>query len=154
VVEYADVMVACFPGIKTEQLHRVMEKSDLGSPETVIIHVCTNDLRTTRILEFVMGERHALVDTAKRKLSNCRLIFSGFLRRRDVSWRRIGGLNDRYDWVTNALGLTSAVPNSWIEEGDFARDGLNLNGRRKRRLGQIYSIVIRLDVGGSAGSKM
>ena len=52
--EHADVMVECFPGIKTEQLHRVIEKTDLGSPETVIIHVGTNDLRTTRNIDFVM----------------------------------------------------------------------------------------------------
>ena len=37
--EHADVMVECFLGIKTEQLQRVIEKTDLGSPETVIIHV-------------------------------------------------------------------------------------------------------------------
>jgi len=54
--EHADMTVECFPGIKTEQLHRVAEKMDLGSPETVIIHVCTNDMRTTRNLDFVMGE--------------------------------------------------------------------------------------------------
>ena len=41
--EHADTMVNCFSGIKTEQLHRVIEKTDLGSPETVIIHVGTND---------------------------------------------------------------------------------------------------------------
>ena len=35
--EHADMMVECFPGIKTEQLHGVIEKRDLGSPETVII---------------------------------------------------------------------------------------------------------------------
>ena len=39
--EHADMMVECFPGIKTEHLHRVIEKRDLGSPETVIIHVGT-----------------------------------------------------------------------------------------------------------------
>jgi hypothetical protein len=54
--EHADMMVECFPGIKNEQLHRVTEKRDLGSPETVIIHVGTNDLRTARNLGFVMGE--------------------------------------------------------------------------------------------------
>jgi hypothetical protein len=41
----------------------------------------------------------------------------------------LGELNDRYDWVANALGLIFVDPNSWIEDGDFARDGLNLNGR-------------------------
>ena len=47
--ERAEMMVERFPGIKTEQLHGVIEKTDLGSPETVIIHVGTNDWRTTEI---------------------------------------------------------------------------------------------------------
>ena len=34
---HADMTVECFPGIETEQLHRVIEQRDLGSPETVII---------------------------------------------------------------------------------------------------------------------
>ena len=71
------------------------------------------------------------------------------LRRSDVSWRRTGALNGRLDWVANAL----VDPNSWIEDGDFVRDGLHLNGRGKRRLGQLYARVSGLDVGGSAGSK-
>ena len=61
-----------------------------------------------------------------------------------MSWRRIGALNDRFDWVANALGLTFV---------DFARDGLHLNGRGERRLGQLYARVCGLDVGGSAESK-
>ena len=119
-------------GRKTEQLHRVMEKRNLVSPDTIIIHVGTNVLKTTRNLDFVMGEVYALVSTAKKKLPNCRLVLSGVLRRRDVSWRRIGALNDRFDNVANALGLTFVDSNSWIEDGDFARDGLHLNGRGKR----------------------
>ena len=79
--EHADMMVECFPGIKTEQLHRMIEKADLGSPETVIIHVGTNDLRKTRNLDYVMGELYALVTTANRKFSNCRLVLTGVLRR-------------------------------------------------------------------------
>ena len=131
--EHADMMVECFPGIKTEQLlHRVTETRDLGSPETIIIHVGTDDLRTTRNLDFVMGEVHALVAAAKRKLPNCRLVLSGVLGCTDASWRCTGTLNDRFDCVTNALGLTFVDPNSWIEDGDFVRDGLHLNGRGKR----------------------
>jgi len=151
--EHEDMKVECFPGIKTEQLHRVMDKRDLVSPETVIIHVGTNDLRAMKNLDFVMGEVYALLSMAKKKLPNCRLVLSGVLRRRDVSWRRIGALNDRFDWVANALGLTFVDKNSWIEDGDFARNGLHLNGRGKRRLGQLYARVSGLDVGGSAESK-
>ena len=60
-----------------------MEKRDLVSPDTVIIHVGTNDLRTTRNLDIVMGEVYALVSTAKKKLPNCRLVLSGVLK----TWR-------------------------------------------------------------------
>ena len=34
--EHADMKVECFPGIKTEQLHRVMEKRDLVSPDRLL----------------------------------------------------------------------------------------------------------------------
>ena len=97
---------------------------------------------------------YALAATVKKKLPNCKLVLSGVLRRRDTSWRRIGELIDRLDWVANALGLTFVDPNRWIEDGDFARDGLHLNGRGKTRLGQLYARVSGLDVGGSTGSKM
>jgi hypothetical protein len=135
--EHTDMMVECFPGIKTEQLRRVIEKRDLGSPETVVIHVGTNDLRTMRNLDFVMGEVYALVATVKNKCPYCRLVLSGVLRRREVSLRRIGALNDRFDWIANALVITVVDPNSWIQDGDFAGVGLHLNGRGKRRIGQL-----------------
>jgi len=72
--ERADMKVECFPWIKTEQLHRVMGKRNLVSPYMVIIHVGTNDLKTMRNLDFVMGEVYALVSMAKKKLPNCRLV--------------------------------------------------------------------------------
>ena len=56
----------CFPGNKTEQLHRAMEKKELGNPVTVIIHVGANDMRATRKLDFVMGEVYALSSTRRR----------------------------------------------------------------------------------------
>jgi lysophospholipase L1-like esterase len=152
--EHAVMKVECFLGFKTEQLHRVTEKRDLGSPETIIIHVGTNDMRTMRNLDFIMGEVYALVSTAKKKLPNCRLVLSGVLRCRDVSWWCTGALNDRFDWAANALGLTFIDLNSWIEDRVFARDGLHLNGRGKRLLGQLYPRVTGLDVGESAGSMM
>jgi hypothetical protein len=86
--DHADLEVECFPRIKTEQLHRVMERMEQVSAEMLIIHVGTNDLRSMRNLDFIMGEVHGLVSTAKKKLPNCRLVLSGVLRHRDVSLRR------------------------------------------------------------------
>ena len=71
--------VESFSGIKTEQLHRVTEERYLDSPENVIINVGTNNLRTTRNLDFVMGVVYALVSTAKNKLPNYRLVLSRVL---------------------------------------------------------------------------
>jgi hypothetical protein len=92
-VESEHVRVQCFPGIRTEQLQRVMENRDPGSPDTAVIHVGTNDLRRTENFDYVIGDMYAVVNKAKTKFSKSRLVLSGVLRRRDVSWRRIGALN-------------------------------------------------------------
>jgi hypothetical protein len=58
------------------------------------------------------------------------------------------------DWIAGALGITFVDPNSWIEDGDFARDGLRLNGRGKKRLGHLCARVSGLDVEASPVSRM
>ena len=78
--DHADMKVECFPGIKTEQINRMIESRELAWAETLIIHVGTNDLRSTRNLDFIMGEVYALVSTAKKKIPNCKLVLSGVLR--------------------------------------------------------------------------
>jgi hypothetical protein len=99
----------CFPGIRTEQLQRAIERRELGSPDTVVIHVGTNDLRRTGNLGYVMGDVYGLVNTAKTKFSTSRLVLSGVLRREDVSWRRVGAVNYRLEWVAITLGVTFVV---------------------------------------------
>jgi hypothetical protein len=64
---------------------------------------------------------YALVNKAKTKFSQSRLVLSGVLRPRDVSWRWIGALNGRYDWIAKTLGITSVDPNSWIGNWNFGR---------------------------------
>jgi hypothetical protein len=74
-----------------------------------------------------MGDVYVLVKRAKTEFPQASLVLSGVIRRRDVSWRRIGALNDRNDWVARTLGATFLEPNSWIEDWDFGRDGLDIN---------------------------
>ena len=133
-----DMKVECFPGIRTEQLHRVTENRDLGNPDTVVIHVGTKDLRRTGNLDYVMGDVYDFVNTAKTKFSTSRVVLSGVLRRRELSWRRNGAVNSRYEWVAQTLGVNFVDPNSWIDDWDFSRDGLHINRRGARHLGQIY----------------
>ena len=95
--EYTYVKVKCFPGIRTEQLLRVIENRDLGSSDTVVFHVGTNDLRRTGNLDYVMGDVYDLVNTAKTKFSKSRVVLSDVLRRGDVSWWRNGAVNSKYE---------------------------------------------------------
>jgi hypothetical protein len=57
----------CFPSIRTEQLPRVIENRDQGSPGTVVIHGGTIDSRQTGNLDYVMGDVYDLV--IRQKLS-------------------------------------------------------------------------------------
>ncbi|PNF14499.1 hypothetical protein B7P43_G16033 [Cryptotermes secundus] len=88
-VEAEHMRVQCFPGIRTEQLQRVIDNRDLGAPDTVVIHVGTNDLRRPGNLDYVMGDVYALVKKAKTKFPQATLVLSGVLRRRDVTWRNL-----------------------------------------------------------------
>ena len=101
--ECSDMKVDCFLGIRTLQLHSVIEYRDLGSLDTVVNYVGTNDLRRTGNLSYVMGDVCDLVHVAKTKFSTSRVVLSSVLWRRDVSWWRIGAVNSRYDWVTKTL---------------------------------------------------
>lgn len=83
--EYSNTTVESFLGIRTEQLHRVMENRELGKPDTVVIHVGTNNLQSTN-LDYVMGKVYSLVATAKSKFPHCRLVLSCILQCTDMIW--------------------------------------------------------------------
>jgi len=57
----------------------MIDKMDLGSPATVIIHVCSNNVITKKNFDFLMGVLYAVLATAKRKLPKCCLFLSGVL---------------------------------------------------------------------------
>jgi len=63
------------------------------------------------------------------------------LRKEDVSWRRIGAVNNRLEWVAKTLGVTFIDRNSWVDGWNFSRDGLHINRRGARHLGQLNSRV-------------
>ena len=46
--ENSNMKVECFPGIRADQLRRVIENRDLGNSDAVVIQVGTNDVRRSR----------------------------------------------------------------------------------------------------------
>jgi hypothetical protein len=83
--ECSGVKVECFPGIRTEQLRRVIVNRDFWSPEAVVIHVGTNDVKRTGNLNYVIGDADDLINTAKTTFSASTVVLSGVLWIRDVS---------------------------------------------------------------------
>ena len=75
--ENLDMRVKCFPGIKSEQLRRVIDNRNVGGADAVILHVGTNDVRSYMNLYYFMGEVYKLVTTAKTKFPDARLITLG-----------------------------------------------------------------------------
>jgi hypothetical protein len=87
----------------------------------------------------------------KVKFTGSRLVLSGVLRNKGVTWRHVGVANDRLEWVARNLGATFVDPNSWIREVDFGMDGLHLNRNEERQIGDLYSRVCGLDSDGQKG---
>ena len=50
-----------FRGIRSEQLHGVLDNRDLGTADTVVIHVGTNNLKRSVNVDYVMIEVYLLV---------------------------------------------------------------------------------------------
>jgi hypothetical protein len=63
-------------------------------------------------------------------------------RPRNVSWRRLGTIHGRYEWIAMTLWVTFVDLNIWIENWDFGKDGLHLNQCGARKLSQMYSSVL------------
>jgi len=78
--ECPDIKSECSPGIRTEQLQRVIERRELGSPDSVVIHVGTNDIRRNRNFDYVMGDVYVLVNTAREKHYAFPLLVASILR--------------------------------------------------------------------------
>jgi hypothetical protein len=74
--DHTDMMVECFQGNKIEQLHRVIEKRHIVNPETLLIHMGTNDLRPTRNNCFCNRRIIVFVGYNKKEIPNCTLVLS------------------------------------------------------------------------------
>ena len=62
-----------------------------------------------------------------------------------------GGIFLRSAWIAKTLGVEFVDPKSWLDDWDFARDGLRINLRGTSRLSQLY--YSRVGGLGSRGKK-
>jgi hypothetical protein len=64
-----------------------------------------------------MGEVYSIVNTAKGKFPQSKIILSGVLQRTDVVWRCIGALNDKYDWIVKTLSVIFLIQTVGLRTG-------------------------------------
>jgi len=81
----SNITVECFPGIRADQLRKVLENRGVEYSDTVINYVGTNDVRRSINLDYIMVE----VNTAKAKFPGSRLVLSDVLRCKGVKRRRV-----------------------------------------------------------------
>ena len=67
------------------------------------------------------GDVYDLLNMAKTKFSTPEVVPSGVLRRQDVSWRRTGAINSRYELIVKTLDVSFVEPNSSMDDCDFGR---------------------------------
>ena len=63
----------CFPEIGTDQLHRVLDNRDLGTPDTVMIRVGQNILKRRVNVDCVVSELCLLVKKVNVKFPQSKL---------------------------------------------------------------------------------
>jgi elongation factor P hydroxylase len=54
-----------------------LDNRDLGTQDTLVIHVGTNDLKRSVNLDYVMGEVYSVVNKAKVKFPQSKIVLSG-----------------------------------------------------------------------------
>ena len=101
-----DLEVKCFPGIRTEEVRRKIERQQA---QEVVIDVGTNNIR--RQLDYITGHMYDLATAATTTFPKARIVIIGIFRRRDVPWWRIGSINATFHWVTYTALVTFAAPN-------------------------------------------
>jgi hypothetical protein len=80
--ECPDLRIGRYSGIRTEQLQRVIEKRDHGSPDALVIHVGTDDIKRTGNLDHVMGDVYDVINMAKTKFTATRVVFKWYTEKK------------------------------------------------------------------------
>lgn len=143
-VKEAGGKVMSYSGIRTEELRKRVEEDDTKSlsPKVVLLHVGTNDLKSTPSADHLMGDMYDLISSVKKKHPDAQVIVSGVLHRADVEARFIKQVNDNLKWVSGLQQAKFVDANGCIKGKDLSRDGLHPNWRGANKLGQFFRDII------------
>lgn len=136
--------VDCFPGIRAEQLTRKIEDMKQGGQEEVVLlNVGTNNVKSSRSADHIMGDIWDLAGAAKNKFKRAKIIVSGLIRRKDTPIAYIDSINQCIDWACERLDLGFFDPNCWLDWNDLGRDGVHLNRKGTKKMSDLLCNVIQ-----------
>lgn len=130
-----------FPGMRLENVAQALERIlvNIVKPKTLFLHFGTNNVKSSKNLDVITGEAYDMLTKVKKLLPSAEIILNGIVYRRDVIDETIQTINANLEWVCNVHNVAFSNPNDRmgnIQLG-LSRDGLHLNMRGARKLGQI-----------------
>ena len=127
-----------FPGIGIGQLRHMISKLDASkfpSNEVVLLHVGTNNVKTSWGPYYIGSEMRMLIKEVKGKFPTSKIVVGGILLREDVNDNIIYEANDAIQDICQAEGVVYANAGVWVGKVGISGDGIHLN-----RVGQ-YQIM-------------
>lgn len=137
-------IVECLPGIRIEQLtRRISNMAQNEQDEVVLLNVGTNNIKSARSSDHLMGEIWDLGMAARRTFTRAKIIVAGVMRRKDTPIAFIDAVNRNLDWACERMGLGFFDPNCWLGWSDLGRDGVHLNRQGSFKMGELLCNVVR-----------
>lgn len=87
-------------------------------PKNIFVRVGTNGAKS-KYLDHLTGAMYDLVSSVKMSYPSSDVIIRDELRRKDISWCRIGKINELFEWVAQTLGTHLIDDNAWLRERDW-----------------------------------
>ena len=138
------VTVKSFSGATVDDMKDFIKPILRKKPEKLILHIGTNDLRSTVDLKVVADKVSNLVQTIYQQCPDIKVIVSGILTRKDVN-----GIADRVR-QTNSLIESSCCENGWvfiensnIKDSQLNSRGLHLNPSGSLLLQNNFKLLLR-----------
>lgn len=137
------IQILSSPGATIQHFSKyISNQRDIGLPQTVIVHVGTNNVVNSRTPNHVMRPLWYTIESAQKTHKNTIWVVNGILHRRDVSTAYINDINDALRFMCDQLKIVYRDPNTMVTARGLGRDGLHLNAYGAQRLAEfIFSDI-------------
>lgn len=121
-----NIMTNCMPGARIQNLSKHLATLQ-NLPPTVILHIGTNNLMSSRTPNDIMRPLWYTIEAAQKKFKDTIWIVNGIIHRRDIPALYIESVNEAIQFMCDNLHVVYRDPNKEVTARGLGRDGLHLN---------------------------